>query len=90
MVYSVTICFAAKDNNNDIDFASNSMDPYYKSVENQFVDILIHVSNKAKYVDICHKNRYNDITMYRGSDLNDKYTAEISGTTVRKGLGWPW
>ena len=34
MVYSVTICFAAKDNNNDIDFASNSMDPYYKSVEN--------------------------------------------------------
>ena len=63
MVYSVTICFAAKDNNNDIDFASNSMDPYYKSVENQFVDILIHVSNKAKYVDICHKNRYNDITM---------------------------
>ena len=41
------------------------MNPYYKSAENQSVDILSHISNKAKYVDICYKNRYNVITMFR-------------------------
>ena len=65
MVYSVAICFVATENSNNIDFATNSMNPYYKSAKNQSVNILSRISNKAKYVDICYKNRYNVITMFR-------------------------